>query len=505
MPESTFHPIAIVGRAIVLPGGIWSPDDLWRAVLERRDCTAPVADGRWGLSPAQALGPPPSDGGPKPDPDRAWSDRGGYVTGLTERLDLSGLDLDALGLNEAAIRASDPLLQLTLHTAGRAVSDAALPLDHRDRTGLIMGNLSFPTEGLARFAERHWWGDATADRASVPRPPPWDRFMSGIPALMAARALHLGGPAFALDAACASALYAIKLACDALQDHRADAMIAGAVNRADDLFIHVGFSALKALSQTGQSRPFHADADGLLPAEGAGFVVLQRLEDAIAQGRTIHGVIRGVGLSNDGRGRGLLVPSRAGQARAMSAAWHQAGLDPATLGLLECHATGTVVGDATELRSCADALGQRPDALPIGSLKSNLGHLITAAGVAGLVKVLEAQRHGVRPPSLHDGTLNATLDEVPLRVLEAPEAWDGSRRAAVNAFGFGGNNAHLIVDPFDPAAVPASPAPPPSSHRHRGRSPPHQLPRAPRQKPRGTPPRIPGAPAPGEHVLQRRR
>ena len=460
MPESTFHPIAIVGRAIVLPGGIWSPDDLWRAVLERRDCTAPVADGRWGLSPAQALGPPPSDGGPKPDPDRAWSDRGGYVTGLTERLDLSGLDLDALGLNEAAIRASDPLLQLTLHTAGRAVSDAALPLDHRDRTGLIMGNLSFPTEGLARFAERHWWGDATADRASVPRPPPWDRFMSGIPALMAARALHLGGPAFALDAACASALYAIKLACDALQDHRADAMIAGAVNRADDLFIHVGFSALKALSQTGQSRPFHADADGLLPAEGAGFVVLQRLEDAIAQGRTIHGVIRGVGLSNDGRGRGLLVPSRAGQARAMSAAWHQAGLDPATLGLLECHATGTVVGDATELRSCADALGQRPDALPIGSLKSNLGHLITAAGVAGLVKVLEAQRHGVRPPSLHDGTLNATLDEVPLRVLEAPEAWDGSRRAAVNAFGFGGNNAHLIVDPFDPAAVPASPAPP---------------------------------------------
>ena len=458
MPAANFHPIAIVGRAVALPGGIWSPDDLWRAVTERRNCTSPVPDGRWGLSPAQALGPPPpADNGPKPDPDRAWSDRGGYVTDLHAHLDLSGLDLDALGLDEAAIRASDPLLQLTLHTAGRAVSDAALPLDQRPRTGLIMGNLSFPTEGLARFAERHWWGDAAADAAGVPRPPPWDRFMSGIPALMAGRALHLGGPTFALDAACASALYAIKLACDALQDGRADAMIAGAVNRADDLFIHVGFSALKALSQTGQSRPFHADADGLLPAEGAGFVVLQRLEDAIAQGRTIHGVIRGVGLSNDGRGRGLLVPSRAGQARAMSTAWEQAGLDPATLGLLECHATGTVVGDATELHSCTDALGQRPDALPIGSLKSNLGHLITAAGVAGLVKVLEAQRHGVRPPSLHAGTLNATLDEVPLRVVEAPEQWTGSRRAAVNAFGFGGNNAHLIVDPFDATAPPAVP------------------------------------------------
>ena len=459
MPAPTFHPIAIVGRAIALPGGIWSPDDLWQAVIGRRDCTSAVPDQRWGLSPAQALGPPPSDDGPKPDPDRAWSDRGGYVTGLEAQLDLNGLDLNALGLNEAAIRASDPLLQLTLHTAGRAVADAALPLDQRPRTGLIMGNLSFPSEGLARLAERHWWGDAAADAAGVPRPPPWDRFMSGIPALMAGRALHLGGPTFALDAACASALYAIKLACDALQDGRADAMIAGAVNRADDLFIHVGFSALKALSQTGQSRPFHADADGLLPAEGAGFVVLQRLEDALAERRTIHGVIRGVGLSNDGRGRGLLVPSRAGQARAMSSAWEQAGLDPASLGLLECHATGTVVGDATELLSCTDALGQRPDALPIGSLKSNLGHLITAAGVAGLVKVLEAQRRSIRPPSLHSGTLNATLADVPLRVVEAPEQWTGSRRAAVNAFGFGGNNAHLIVEPLDPAAPPAAPTP----------------------------------------------
>ncbi len=450
MPSPTFHPIAIVGRAVALPGGIWSPDDLWQAVVAQRDCTSTVPEHRWGLSPADALGPGPKGDGPSPDPDRAWSDRGGYITGLAENLELGGLDLGAMGLNEEAIRASDPLLQLTLHTAGRAVADAGLSAALRPRTGLIMGNLSFPSEGLARLAERVWWGDQSADAAGIPRPPPWDRFMSGIPALLAGRALHLGGPTFALDAACASALYAIKLACDALQDRSSDAMIAGAVNRADDLFIHVGFCALKALSPSGRSRPFHAGADGLLPAEGAGFVVLKRLEDAVAAGDTIHGVIRGVGLSNDGRGRGLLVPSRTGQARAMRNAWKAAGLDARTLGLLECHATGTVIGDATELESCADALGERrTEALPIGSLKSNLGHLITAAGVAGLVKVLEAQRRGVRPPSRHAGDLNGTLERVPLRVVQAEETWTGSRRAAVNAFGFGGNNAHLIVDPFD--------------------------------------------------------
>ncbi len=460
MTQPSFHPIAIVGRAVVLPGGIWTPDDLWNAVVERRDCTRAVPAGRWGLSPADALGPGPRAGGPDPDPDRSWSDRGGYVTDLDRNLDLSGVDLGALGLDEGAVRSSDPLLQLTLHTAARALADAGNP-SSRDRAGLIMGNLSFPSEGLARLAERVWWGDAHANESKLPHPPPWDRFMSGIPALLAGRALHLGGPVFALDAACASALYAIKLACDRLQDGDADLMVAGSVNRADDLFIHVGFCALQAMSKTGRSRPFHADADGLVPAEGAGFVVLKRLEDAVAAGDTIHGVIRGIGLSNDGRGRGLLVPSKDGQARCMRAAWTEARLSPDSLGLLECHATGTVVGDATELDSCTEVLGHRTSALPIGSLKSNLGHLITAAGVAGLVKVLEAQRRGILPPTRHEGPLNATLDRVPLRPVLAPEPWTGSRRAAVNAFGFGGNNAHLIVEPHDPKApapIPPRPA-----------------------------------------------
>ncbi len=275
--------------------------------------------------------------------------------------------------------------------------------------------------------------------------------MSGLPALLLERALGLGVGAFALDAACASSLYAIKLACDRLHDGDADLMLAGAVNCADDLFIHVGFTALNALSATGRSRPFHRDADGLVPAEGCGFVALRRLTDAVRDGDTIHGIIRGVGLSNDGRGRGMLVPSGAGQTRAMLDAFEVAELEPTDVSLLECHATGTPVGDATEVASTAQVYADCVD-LPIGSLKSNTGHLITAAGVAGVIKVIEAMRHEVRPPTLHVEDTLRELDDSPFRLLAAAEPWlrsdtaDGVLRAGISAFGFGGNNAHLIIE-----------------------------------------------------------
>src|SRR5262249_11630875 len=174
---------------------------------------------------------------------------------------------------------------------------------------------SFPSVSLARWVEAHWiecqpaLGRAWRERAGVQAPEARNRFMSGQPAHLAARALGLRAGAFALDAACASSLYAIKLACDRLHDGLAELMVAGAVNAADDLFIHVGFCALQAMSRSGRSRPFHREADGLVPAEGAAFVVLKRLEDARRAGDRIHGVIRGVGLSNDGRGSGLLAPS----------------------------------------------------------------------------------------------------------------------------------------------------------------------------------------------------
>ena len=434
---TAFPPIAIVGRACVLPGA-HSPAEFTSAVLEARDLLGSAPAGRWRIDPDLIRGPVDA-----PDPDRAWSDRGGYVEGFG--FDPAGFELPAEHLLQL-----DPLFQWLLHCGRAALADAGIgPGELRRRAGVIVGNLSFPSTLLSEWAESVW-------RERRERPHPVNRFMSGLPAHTVAQALGLGRDAFALDAACASSLYALKLACDRLHDGSADVMLAGAVNRADDLFIHVGFCALRAMSRSGRSRPFHAEADGLVPAEGAALFVLRRLEDAVAAGQRIFGVIRGVGLSNDGRGSGLLAPAEEGQERAMRAAYAMAGLAPADVSLLECHATGTPVGDATEVRSSARVFAGHPG-LPVGSVKSNLGHLITAAGSAALLKVLGALEHGVRPRTLHVDRPTGALSGTPFRLLTEAQPWPEAaepRRAAISAFGFGGNNGHLLVEEYRPAERP---------------------------------------------------
>jgi acyl transferase domain-containing protein/3-hydroxymyristoyl/3-hydroxydecanoyl-(acyl carrier protein) dehydratase len=429
-----FPPVAIVGESCLLPGAD-DPLRFFAEVLAGRDLLTPAPPDRWRVPRERVLSELAGDG-----PDRAWSDRGGYVRGFESLFDPTGFRIppeEILGL--------DPLFQWTLHTARGALRDAghdeARPAA---RVGLILGNLSFPSGSLAAFAEAVLGAAGGAPDAR-------NRFMSGLPAHLAARALALGAGAFALDAACASSLYALKLACDRLHDGTADVMLAGAVNCCDDLFIHVGFTALKALSRSGRSRPFHREADGLLPCEGAAFVVLKRLDDAVRAGDRIRGIVRGIGLSNDGRGSGLLAPSEEGQKRALLAAYASAEVAPDSISLLECHATGTPVGDATEIRSTAAIFSGCRD-VPIGSVKSNLGHSITVAGLLGLLKVLGAMRAGVRPPTLHADAPLTQLAASPFRLLTAAEPWpaDAPRRAGVSAFGFGGNNAHVIVEEFTP-------------------------------------------------------
>ena len=442
------EPIAIVGQACTLPGAL-TPADLWANVLGGRDCLSRAPAGRWGLPRAAAMGTVEDWA------DRTWTDMGGYVTGFDPVFDPTGFLLPA-----GEILALDPLFQWTLHN----VRNALRAVGHESpskRAGLVLGGLAFPTSTLARFAESVWIeaqgpdfaGGRAAARAGIARAHARNRFCSGLPAHLTARALGLGAGSFALDAACASSLYAIKLACDRLHDGRADVMVAGAVSRTDDLFSHIGFCALGAMSRSGRSRPFHRDADGLVPAEGAGFVVLQRLRDAVAARRRILGVIRGIGLSNDGRGHGLLAPSEEGQERAMRLAYAAAGVTPRDIAMVECHATGTQVGDAAELRSMTRVFAGCED-VPIGSLKSNLGHLIAAAGVAGLMKVMAALESGQRPPTLHADIPTDVLRSSPFRLLQRAEDWRGPRRAAVSAFGFGGNNAHLIVEAWGESEFP---------------------------------------------------
>ena len=416
--------------------------------MEGRDVLRPVTVGRWGIESERVLA---NNGSAE---DRSWTDRGGYVDGFDECFDPTGFALES-----DKLLCLDPLFQWVLHTAREALRDAGQDASGA-RVGAVFGNLSFPSASMSRYAEAIWRDESAA------RPDARNRFASGLPALLLEQALNLKAGAFALDAACASSLYAIKYACDALHDGKADVMLAGAVNCADDLFIHVGFSALSALSKSGRSRPFHREADGLIPAEGSAFVALRRLADARRDGDKILGVIRGVGLSNDGRGQGTLVPAREGQVRAIQAAYDMSGLAPQDISLLECHATGTSIGDATEIESLCEVFGDLPEPLGIGSLKSNMGHLITAAGVAGLIKVLEGMREEVRPPTLHAHDPIEALDRSSFRILNKPESWqvpshvsDGIRRAGISAFGFGGNNAHLIVEQYADAAIAAPKSP----------------------------------------------
>lgn len=426
-----FEPIAIVGQGCVLPGGL-SPDALWDTVRDGRDVLGSAQPGYWGVPAEHILRDPKNSA----FLDHTWSDRGGYVRDFDQVFAPRGLLLDA-----AELEGLDPLYLWAVEAARQAVDCAGWRAGEvPGSAGVVLGNLSYPTKTMTDLAEKVWRG--TEHRID------WrNRFMSGLPAHLVSTALGLTGGATALDAACASSLYAIKLACDRLHDRTADVMLAGGVNGASDLLLHVGFSALQALSRSGRSRPFHQDADGLVPAEGAAILVLRRLDDAIADGNHILGVIRAVGLSNDGRGRGLLVPSQEGQERAMRLAYEMAELEPQDISLIECHATGTARGDLTELMSMASIFAGMTN-VPIGSLKSNLGHSITASGAAGAIKVLAAMRAQVRPPTLHADDPLPFIADSPFRLLTDAEPWHcvGPRRAAINNFGFGGNNAHLLLE-----------------------------------------------------------
>ena len=253
-----FEPIAVVGRSCLFPRAS-TPEQLWELIASGRDVPFQARDERWRVSKRAIL-----TGKPRA-PGRAWTDRGGYVADFVQRFDPRGFEL-----NPAQILKHDEMLHWLLHTAREAMRDCGMDRPPA-RSGAIFGLLCLPTEKFASFAESLWLGKSED---------PAGRFNSGLMAHLLAQALKLDQGAFALDAACASSLYAIQLACAELQSGRADLMLAGAVSRADDLFLHVGFSTLEALSPTGKSRPFHKDADGLLPAEGASFVALKRLSDA---------------------------------------------------------------------------------------------------------------------------------------------------------------------------------------------------------------------------------
>ncbi|WP_224982326.1 beta-ketoacyl synthase N-terminal-like domain-containing protein [Geomonas agri] len=452
--------VAIVGLGGIFPD---APEltTFWENIRNAKSAAREVPAGRWALAADAAFHPEAGK------PDHVYSKRGCFIDSLPPLSSLSGLHIDsklADGL--------DPAFQLLLHAGKRAFDSAVTAKLDRSRIGVIIGNLALPSEKsaelsralLGRTFEEKLLGHAGND----PIPNPLNRYVAGLPAGLLAAALGLGGGCSTLDAACASSLYAIKLACDELLSGRADAMLTGGLSRPDPLYTQMGFAQLRALSRRGICSPFDASGDGLVVGEGAGIFVLKRLDDAIAQGDRIYGVIKGIGLSND-VGGSLLAPMADGQLRAMRSAYEKAGWQPQDVDLIECHATGTPVGDATEVGSLRELWGDvSGKGCVIGSVKSNIGHLLTAAGSAALTKVLLAMAEETLPPTANfkQAPENFRLEESPFKVLQGATPWqrraDGvPRRAAVSAFGFGGINAHLLVEEWLPSGASAVAAEPP--------------------------------------------
>ena len=448
-------PIAVVGMGGIFPGAP-DLDRFWANIAAGVDASREVPPDRWVLDSARAHDPEVGAA------DKVYSTRGCFVEDF--HLDMRDLDLDP-----DVVAALDPLFHLALHACRQAVEDAGLGKGSRERVGVVIGNIALPTDSSSNIAREilgRTFDESTGNRMAsgeLGRTHPLNRYVAGLPAGVMAKALGLGGGSCTLDAACASSLYALKLASDDLISGRSDAMVAGGVSRTNCLYTQMGFSQLRALSPSGRCSPFDRTADGLVVGEGAGMLVLKRLSDALRDGDHIHGVITGIGLSNDVEGK-LLAPSTEGQLRAMRPAYEQSDWSPQDVDLIECHATGTPVGDAVELESLKKLWAGQDGPCVIGGVKSNVGHLLTGAGAAGFIKVLLAMKARTLPPTANFSRAGSKMDleASPFKVLAEAQPWETRdratpRRAAVSAFGFGGINAHVLVEEWTGSIEDSSP------------------------------------------------
>ena len=453
-------PIAVVGMAGVFPKAV-DINIFWHNIINKIDSTSDVLKDRWLIEPDLMYNPDPV-------PDKAFSKR----CCLIDADILQSIKSNHTGINidKELLKDLDPLYHLVLHAGKEALSDCMTSSLNRERIGTILAAIALPTDAsslitrkiLGRSFEERLFGSSyhfeekplTTQECAASR-------VTSLPAAILAKALGLGGGSYTLDAACASSLYAVKFACDELYSLRADAMLTGGVSRPECLYTQVGFSQLRALSPSGRCAPFDETADGLVVGEGVGMLVLKRLDDALRDGNNIHALIHGIGLSNDIRGN-LLAPDSEGQVRAMRKAYRSAGWSPFDIDLIECHGAGTPVGDATELKSLKtlwDGNDRPYGRCRIGSVKSMIGHLLTGAAAAGMIKTILALKHKILPPSLNfnKAPKKSPLNKSPFRVQTEAEEWvrkDKHRplRAAVSAFGFGGINAHLLLEEWNPSS-----------------------------------------------------
>jgi acyl transferase domain-containing protein/phosphopantetheinyl transferase len=452
--------IAIIGLACLFPGAP-SLGRYWRNIVEGVDAIGEVPAGRWDASfydpTSTAI-------------DRFYCRRGGFVD------EHALFDPLPFGVMPKAAEAGEPDQLLTLRVGYEALRDAGYERRPfaRERTGVIVGRGNYVGAGVLRL-EQHvrllpqilqtlrdlfpQLGDEALQtvRERLQKEFAYygpDVAAGMIPNLLASRLanrLDLHGPAYTVDAACASSLIAVEQGCAALRRGDTDLMLVGGAHLTHDLTFWATFCQLGALSRTGVVRPLAGNADGILAGEGVGMAVLKRLADALADGDRVYAVIEGVGSSSDGRSGSLVAPSVRGQRIALEKAWAQVPFERESIGLVEAHGTGTPTGDGVELETLGEFFGPHAGAAPrpvIGSVKSMIGHAMPASGMASLIKTALAVYHGVLPPTLHCEQPHPRLASTRFRTIPKSEPWAAPREqriAALNAFGFGGINAHVVL------------------------------------------------------------
>lgn len=428
MREFPATPIAVVGMACRLPGGIDSPHKLWQALLRGDDLVTEVPRDRW-------------------DADELFDPEAGVVGRSVSKWgafldDVTGFDPDFFGINEREATAMDPQHRVLLETAWEAV-------EHAGRTPSSMAGTS---TGVFIGMSHDDYAMVTSEAGAFDQA----YAFTGNPFSMASgrisHALGLHGPALTMDTACSSSMVAVHQACRSLRDGESDMALAGGVMLMLDQRLYASASGQGMLSATGRCHAFDAEADGFVRAEGCGIVMLKRLDDAERDGDRVLAVIRGTASNQDGRTENILTPSEPAQVAVFRAALANAGIDPATVGMVEGHGTGTPVGDTIEYNSVSTVYGTG-GRCALTSVKSNFGHAESAAGVLGLMKAVLSVRHGVVPQNLHFNRLPDHLAEIEtgLFVPQENSPWPvdenvSPRRAGVSSYGMSGTNVHVVLE-----------------------------------------------------------